>query len=203
MNAKILIIDDLKTDVLLISHMLNDCQLFCAANGLEALGILKKTPDIDLVILDLDMPVMNGFEFLETIKADPSYGKLSVIILTNYDEVEKEIRGLDLGAIDYIRKPLNMASLRKRIEVHLSLRQARIDIEQQNQLLELTVYIRTKELIITRDMTINALVGLLEIRNIESSNHAKRTQQMMKVLCTHLHNNPAFSEEMGEEYIRN
>ncbi len=202
MDAKILIVDDLKTDRLLISAMLSDCELLTAENGVEAMNFIKSDATIDLVILDLNMPVMNGFEVLEALKQDPLYSKLSVIILTNYDEVENEIKGLDLGAIDYIRKPLNMESLRKRIEVHLHLRSARQYIEQQNQLLERTVYNRTKELIITRDITIGALVGLLEVRNIESSNHAKRTQKMMQVLCEHLKDKKTFSETLSDDYIK-
>lgn len=192
MNAKILIVDDLKTDVLLISSMLSDYELLCASDGVEAMEIIKTTPAIDLIILDLNMPKMDGFEVLKALKGDPEYSKISVIILTNYDEIENEIKGLDLGAVDYIRKPLNLASMRKRVEVHLNLRSAQIQIEDQNKMLETTVYNRTKELIITRDITIRALVGLLEVRNIESSNHARRTQQMMKVLCEHLQDKLSF-----------
>jgi putative two-component system response regulator len=202
MNAKVLIVDDLKTDVLLISSMLEDCQLLCACDGMEAMEIIRSNPDIDLIILDLNMPRMDGFEVLKALKENPEYSRISVIILTNYDEIENEIRGLDLGAVDYIRKPLNMASTRKRVEVHLNLRRAQIQIEDQNRMLELTVYNRTKELIITRDITIRALVGLLEVRNIESSNHAKRTQHMMKALCENLQSKLPFKEVLTEEYIK-
>jgi putative two-component system response regulator len=201
MNAKILIVDDLKTDVLLISSMLSDCELLCASDGLEAMEIIQSAPGIDLIILDLNMPKMDGFEVLKALKSDPDNSKISVIILTNYDEIENEIKGLDLGAVDYIRKPLNMASMRKRVEVHLNLRRAQVQIEEQNKLLELTVYNRTKELIITRDITIRALVGLLEVRNIESSNHAKRTQHMMKALCEHLKDKLPFKEVLLDEYV--
>ena len=202
MNAKILIVDDLKTDVMLISSMLSDCELICASDGMEAMEIINSTPDIDLIILDLNMPKMDGFEVLKALKSDPDKCKISVIILTNYDEIENEIKGLDLGAVDYIRKPLNMASMRKRVEIHLNLRRAQIQIEEQNKMLELTVYNRTKELIITRDITIRALVGLLEVRNIESSNHAKRTQEMMKVLSEHLQNKLPFKEVLTDDYVR-
>jgi putative two-component system response regulator len=201
MNAKVLVVDDLKTDVLMISSMLDDCQLFSAYDGVEALETLRSHHDIDLMILDLNMPRMNGFEVLEAMKDDPDLSKISVIILTNHDEIENEIKGLDLGAVDYIRKPLNMASTRKRVEVHLNLRRAQNQIEDQNRMLELTVYNRTKELITTRDITIRALVGLLEVRNIESSNHARRTQHMMKALCDHLQPMLAFKEVLTDEYV--
>lgn len=201
MNGKILIVDDLKTDVLIISGMLKDYDVLCAYDGMEAMEVIRSNPGIDLIILDLNMPKMDGFEVLKALKSDPLNSNISVIILTNHDEIENEIKGLDLGAVDYIRKPLNLAATRKRVEIHLELRRAQIQIEEHNKMLEMTVYNRTKELIVTRDITIRALVGLLEIRNIESSNHARRTQYMMKALCGHLQKKPVFQEVLTDEYI--
>ncbi|PKM93747.1 MAG: two-component system response regulator [Firmicutes bacterium HGW-Firmicutes-1] len=201
MNAKILIVDDSKTDRMIISNILSDCELICACDGVEAMELINANLDLDIIILDLNMPRMNGFEVLEAINHDPIYSKMVTIILTNYDETENEIRGLDLGAVDYIRKPLNIESLRKRIEVHLNLRSARKSIEQQNQVLEETVSNRTRELVITRDITIHALIGLLEVRNIESSNHTKRTQWMMKELCEQLKKKHPYIESLTDDYI--
>ncbi|HOO74213.1 MAG TPA: EAL domain-containing protein [Tepiditoga sp.] len=121
MKAKILIVDDSKTDRIIIEKMLSDCETLTASDGIEALNMLDENPDTDLIILDLNMPVMNGFEFLEILKSDKKYKKFRTIILTNYDETEKEIKGLKAGAIDYIRKPIHMESLRTRIEIHFKL----------------------------------------------------------------------------------
>lgn len=202
MHAKILIVDDSKTDRLLISSMLEDCELSCACDGMEAMEIIRQEPSFDLIILDLNMPRMNGFEVLEALNADPVYKKITTLILTNYDETENEIRGLDLGAVDYIRKPLNIESLRKRIEVHMNLRAARKSIEQHNEMLEKIVSQRTRELEFTRDLTIHALIGLLEVRNIETKNHTKRTQWMMMALCRHLKGRDSYKDVMTDEYIK-
>ena len=201
MNVKILIVDDSKTDMLLIKTMLLDYTLLFAYDGIEAMQIVKDNPNIDIIILDLNMPKMNGFEVLQALQINETYKGITTLILTNYDESENEIRGLDLGAVDYIRKPLNMESLRKRIEVHISLRKARKYIEEQNLILEERVSIRTRELVMTRDVTIHALIGLLEVRNIESSNHTKRTQWMMKILCEHLKTKQKYADILDDEYI--
>jgi putative two-component system response regulator len=198
---KVLIADDSKADVMMISSMLKDYDLLVAYDGLEAIELIKKDRDIDILILDLNMPRMNGFEVLEAIRDHPLYKNIATIILTNYDEIDNEIRGLDLGALDYIRKPLNLRSLRKRIELHSNLRNARKSLEQQNIILEKTVQERTKECNLTRDVTIQALVGLLEIRNIESSNHTKRTQWMMKVLCEYMQTKEPYRNILTEAYI--
>ncbi len=198
---KILIVDDSKTDVLLISHMLEDYDVLVAYDGKEAMELIKKEPDISIMVLDLDMPRMNGFEVLEIIGAHPEYKKIATLILTNYDEIDNEIRGLSLGAVDYIRKPLNLRSIRKRIEVHSNLTSIRKSLEHQNFELEKTVQERTIECNLTRDVTIHAMVGLLEVRNIESSNHTKRTQWMMKALCEHLRAKEPYRNILTENYI--
>lgn len=202
MIAKILVVDDSMTDRMMISNMLYNYSIVCAGDGIEAMETIRSDQSVDLVILDLNMPRMSGFEVLEALKDDSRYSSLPILILTNYDETENEIRGLDLGAVDYIRKPLNMESLRKRIEVHLNLSNARKSIEKHNELLEETVSARTRELVITRDLTINALIGLLEVRNIETSNHTRRTQWMMKALCDSLKKRRSYLDVLTEDYIR-
>lgn len=200
--GKILVVDDSKTDRLIVKNMLSDYQVITAADGIEALEMLDLHKDIDLLILDLDMPRMNGFELLERMKVNPEYSKVRTIILTNYDEIDNEVRGLSLGAVDYIRKPLNIESLRIRIDIHLRLKNAQKLIENDNERLDGMVAQKTAELVTVRDVTIHALVGLLEVRNIESGNHTVRTQKMMKALCNHLKTKNNYHELLTDSYIK-
>lgn len=197
---KILVADDSKTDVALITGILSAYETMAAYDGVEALECIREHPDIDILILDISMPRMNGFEVLEAMRADAEFDDIATLILTNSDEIDNEMRGLDLGAVDYIRKPLNIRSLRKRVELHVKLKNARNELAQQNSILEKTVRERTRESVLTRDVTIRALVGLLEIRNIESSNHTKRTQLMMRALCNHLRMQEPFSTILTDAY---
>lgn len=201
MKAKILIVDDSETDRLIIRNILNDYELIEACDGFEAITCLQTNTDFDLIILDLNMPNMDGFQVLERLKSNPCWTKSSIIILTNYDESENEIKGLELGAVDYIRKPLNIQSLRKRIDIHVNLRNTQKRIENYNQILEETVKERTHELIITRDLTIYALIGLLEARDAESSNHTVRTQYMVKEISEHLRTKKEYKDILTEDYI--
>ena len=202
MGNKILVVDDSKTDVVMIMSILSNYELLVAYDGIEAMKIIEAEPEIELIILDLNMPRMNGFQVLEELQKKKEYEHIATLILTNYDETENEIRGLDLGAVDYIRKPLNFQSLQKRIEVHLHLQAAKKCLKENNIVLEKTVQERTKELKLTRDVTVNALIGLLEVRNIESSNHTKRTQLMMINLCQHLSKKDAYKDILTEAYIK-
>jgi PAS domain S-box-containing protein len=121
MPEKILVVDDSSTDRLIIKNMLSDFEVLTANDGREAMQQIETHSDIDLIILDLNMPVMDGFQVLDALKNIDQKRRLRTIILTNYNELDKEIRGLKAGAVDFIRKPVNMESLRVRIGIHLEL----------------------------------------------------------------------------------
>jgi CheY-like chemotaxis protein len=88
MKTRILVVDDSAIDRMIISNMLDDFDVMDASNGIEALRAIDEDPDIDLVILDLFMPEMNGFQLLEILKSDEKYSRIRVIVLTNADEIE-------------------------------------------------------------------------------------------------------------------
>lgn len=199
--TKVMIVDDSKVDQMIIEGMLCDYSTVIMNNGKEALDYLETYNDIDIMILDLNMPEIDGFQLLEQMNQHEMSFDFPVIILTNYEEVTNELRGLALGAVDYIRKPLNAGSLLKRLEVHIHLLDAKATIKKHNSFLEDTVEERTKQLLASRDITINALVGLLEVRDFESSNHTKRTMHMMRILCEHLSRKARYAEILNQKKI--
>ena len=102
-------------------------------DGADALRQIREQPDIGLVVLDLNMPNMDGFQVLEALRNDARLRRLRTILLTSSDEMENEIRGLQLGAADYIRKPLQRDALRARIKTHVDLLQIQQALEQKLQ----------------------------------------------------------------------
>ena len=131
MQVKILVVDDSASDRLIIKSMLSEYYILTACDGVEAMRMLEEHDGINLLMLDLNMPNMNGFQVLEALKEDERFRKLRTIILTNYDELDNEIKGLKLGAVDYIRKPIHMESLKVRIDVHVALLRAEQALEKQ------------------------------------------------------------------------
>ncbi len=131
MLTKILLVDDSASDRLIIKNMLNDYNVLVACDGIEAMRQIYEHDDIDLVILDLNMPNMDGFQVLEALKSDERHNKLRTIILSNYDELDNEIKGLELGAVDYIRKPIHIDSLRIRVNIHVELIRIQKILEQK------------------------------------------------------------------------
>ena len=138
MSLKVLAVDDSATDRMIIKSMLGDYVILTAGDGAEALLMLEEHEGIDIMILDLNMPVMNGFQVLEAVKSDDRYKNLRTIILTNQDELDNEIRGLQQGAVDFIRKPIHMESLKSRIDVHAALIHAQKALEKRYQKLTAT-----------------------------------------------------------------
>lgn len=94
----------------------NDYELSEAENGEEALKILRSIGRVDIILLDIVMPVMNGLAFLEAIKNDPELNEIAVIVNTQYQDAENEIRALELGAEDFISKPYNPRVVRQRVD---------------------------------------------------------------------------------------
>lgn len=160
MEVKILIAEDSAADRLIIKSMLeNHYIVMTACDGLETMHMLNEHDDINILILDLNMPKMDGFQVLEAIKCSERFMKLRTIILTSYDEPENEIRGLKLGAVDFIRKPVHMYSLKTRIDVHASLLCAEHALEQ-----------RLSEHMLTFDMIFNqAPIGIAIIQELKNS----------------------------------
>ena len=114
MLRKVLAIDDspliLQMYKLFFSRF-KDCSLVTAANGLEALDKLGQEVGIDLILLDINMPVMNGLEFLERIRREPAYRGIPVIIISTEGKQEDVIRGINMGAKGYVRKPFQASEL--------------------------------------------------------------------------------------------
>jgi PAS domain S-box-containing protein len=129
MPLKILVVGASETDRQIIKSTMYDSCVWMAVDGDEAIRQIDRQ-DIDLIILDLNMPDMGAFQFLATLNSDDRYKKIRTIILTNDDELEKEAKGLKLGAVDYLRKPIQSESLEFAIKLH-------------SQLLEQQTFIRT------------------------------------------------------------
>ena len=197
---KVLIVDDSRAEIVLITELLHDMEVESAQDGVEALAKLEQEARYDIILLDLYMPRLDGFGVLERLRERAS--SPPVIILTNADEVDMEVRGLDMGAVDYIRKPVNRKSLHKRIEIQLALRDSDRIIREHNETLQREVAQRIEEALQATEITIHSLIQLLEVRNIETSNHAKRSSRMMAILCNGLQEQQIEGYELSEKTVQ-
>ena len=174
----ILIVDDNATNIDLLVNTLKEAyRLGIAKNGPRALEYaLKHRPD--LVLLDIMMPEMDGYEVCERLKADPLTAAIPVIFITAMTETISKTRGFDLGAVDYITKPFHAAEVRARVRTHLSIEEMRRRLASQNLDLEQEVAHKTAEIRTILDASIRAMALMVEIRDPYTAGHQQRVAQL-------------------------
>ena len=180
----ILIVDDTPDNITLLSALLKDrYKIKVATQGERALKIAAADPPPDLILLDIMMPGMDGYEVCRRLKAEPRTAEIPVIFLTAKVQVEDEEKGLKLGAVDYITKPISPPIVLARVETHLTLKNARQFLKDRNAFLEAEVQRRTREVAAIQDVTILAMASLAETRDNETGNHIRRTQHYVRALA--------------------
>ena len=198
----ILVVDDTPDNIALLSALLKDrYKVRAANNGERALAIAASQPRPDLILLDIMMPGMDGYEVCERLKIDPHTADIPVIFLTAKVQVEDEEFGLRLGAVDYITKPISPPIVLARVETHLTLKRARQFLQDRNAYLEAEVWRRSREVMAIQEVTIMAMASLAETRDNATGNHIRRTQHYVRALAQHLRHHPRFAAALNDETI--
>ena len=198
----ILVVDDAPENLSLINQVLKDLyQVKVAADGARALRIAASATPPDLILLDVAMPGMDGYEVCRRLKAVPSTAGIPVIFLTGKTDVDDEQQGFALGAVDYITKPVSPLRLRARVRTHLQLKASADFLKSQNQFLEQEVARRTRDMQAIQDVTVLAMASLAETRDNETGNHIRRTQIYVRSLATQLRDHPRFSSQLDDAMI--
>ncbi len=201
-RSVILVVDDTPDNLQLMSGLLREhYKVQVASSGEKALKLMAGGVLPDLVLLDILMPGMDGYEVCRRMRDDPRMRQVPVIFVTAKSDSEDEEQGLDLGAVDYITKPISPAITLARIRTHLSLKRAVDLLQDRNQTLEDEVRRRTRELSSIQDVTIMAMSSLAETRDNETGNHIRRTQNYVKALALQLKPHPRFSSYLSAEQI--
>ena len=198
----ILIVDDEIKNLRLLEVLLLPLnhKIFRSLNAMEALGIIEKN-DIDLILLDVMMPDMDGFEVCRRIKADENKKDIPIIMLTALNETENQIKGLKVGAVDYVSKPFEIEVLEARVNTQLALKQSKDELKKINANLNEMVQERTRELLLTQEVTIECMASVAEFRDPETGNHIKRTQIYVKELALKLKERSKFKDYLDDETI--
>jgi putative two-component system response regulator len=179
-RAIILVVDDAE-DIrnLLAATLQSRYELKSAANGKEALRQAETEPRPDLILLDIQMPGLNGYEVCARLKSNPVVAPIPVIFLTALTDPKDEVKGLELGAVDYITKPVSAALMLARVNTHLALYNQRRSLEEE-------VRQRVEELYATRLQIIRRLACAMEYREGGLSHHVMRVSHYVRILATEL-----------------
>lgn len=173
----ILVVDDIAENIASIAEFLGEkYRVIFASSGPDALVAVHSEPRPNLILLDVLMPGMDGYEVCRRLKADPQTKSIPVIFLTSQGDVENEEQGLKLGAVDYIQKPCHPAILHQRLRVHL-------DLQNRSLALEKRVRERTIELERTRMEILQRLARAGQYREYEARSNVIRMCQYCRHLC--------------------
>ncbi len=194
----VLIVDDTPQNLTILGELLCSSYLVRAANsGERALRIAQSDNRPDLILLDVMMPGMDGYEVLRRLREDAATRNIPVIFITAMSASEDEERGLELGAVDYITKPFSPAVVLARVRTQLELKDARDRLARENDWLEHEVARRMRENLLVQELSVRALACLAEARDNETGNHIVRTQLYVDVLARHLAGHPGFREALA------
>lgn len=193
-QCSILIVEDTEENVDILLETLDDLyDISVAIDGVTALEMLHDyTPD--LILLDIMMPNLNGYEVCERLKLESRTAKIPIIFLTALSEAQDEEKGLRLGAVDYITKPFNPYIVKARVKNQIELKMHRDNLED-------LVRQRTAELELTQEVTIESMGTLAEYRDPETGGHIQRTKYYVKALAEHLRKKSRFADYFTDSII--
>ncbi len=198
----VMVVDDTPENLTLLGEILMPHYgVRVASSGARALAAARIDPRPDLILLDVMMPVMDGYEVISRLRADPETADIPVIFVTALAATDDEAKGLELGAVDYITKPVRPSIVLARVHAHLDLKDARDILRNQNAWLEGEVRRRMSQNQMVQDVSMRALASLAEARDNETGNHILRTQNYVRVLASQLATLPRYADLLTPEII--
>lgn len=176
-RSKILVVDDNHENIQILLEILGDeFAVVAARSGEKAIALALADPHPDLILLDVIMPNMDGYEVCRRLKANLLTRDIPVMFVTSLSDSTEEQHGLEVGAVDYIIKPIRPELVQARVRSQLKLKQYSDHLEQ-------LVAARTRELTLTQDATIFTVANLAETRDPETGAHIWRTQRYIRDLA--------------------
>ncbi len=193
----LLLVDDTPENLTVLGEILMPhYRVRVASSGQRALTAVVSDPRPDLVLLDVMMPEMDGYEVIRRLRQNPATRELPVIFVTALDSTEDEAHGLELGAVDYITKPVRPAIVLARVRGQLELKEARDRMRDQNLWLESEIARRMRQNQVVQDVSMRALASLAEARDDETGNHILHTQSYVNVLARALAALPRYADTL-------
>jgi putative two-component system response regulator len=201
-KALIILVDDNPANLRIGKNVLSEKYAVATAPSADKMFSLLENNNPAMILLDVDMPEMNGHEAIEILKSKPQTRDIPVIFLTARTESDDELAGLSLGAIDYITKPFQPPLLLKRIEVHLLVETQKKKLEKQadelkyfNDNLQRMVEEKTENVINLQNALLKTMAELVECRDDITGGHIERTQKGIKILLDGIEKNGLYRDE--------
>ncbi|HNX33765.1 MAG TPA: response regulator [Kiritimatiellia bacterium] len=168
----------------------------------EALRSARGHPP-DLVLLDINMPDMNGYEFCAELKADPRLAEIPVLFMSGNAEIMDKVKAFALGGVDYVTKPFELKEIEARVATHLKIRRLQLEVKALNSSLQERVRAQVQEISESQIATIMALAKLAESRDEATGNHLLRVQRYCQALARQLAEEGVFGDGIDDAFVEN
>jgi putative two-component system response regulator len=199
-----MVVDDTPQNLRLLENLLVErgYRVFALPGGEMALRAAFKNPP-DLVLLDIDMPGLNGYEVCERFKADPRLAEIPIIFISALNETTDKVRAFEVGGVDYVTKPIKFDEVAARVATHLKISALQASLEDHNRRLEDIVEAQVKKISESQMATIFALAKLAENRDTDTGEHLERVQEYCRVLAVGLQESSCYSRSVTDDFVTN
>ena len=196
-QKKIIAVDDNLTNLAALKNILKSLyEVFTVSSAAKMFDLLTKIKP-DLILLDVEMPELNGYEAAKLLKNNLDYRGIPIIFVTSKNDEKSEMEGLELGAVDYIYKPYAAPLLLKRIETRLSLEKHKNDLQELNATIQKKLISKISEVLELQNAVINIVADLVECRDITTGGHINRTEKYLRCLIESLVEKDIYREEIS------
>lgn len=203
-GPQILIVDDVDTNLMILENIILQMGHTprCASSASEAAKLIaEQLPQ--LILLDVFMPEMDGYEFCERLKENPVTRDIPIIFISAADSSEDKVRGFNLGAVDYIGKPFEVTEVTMRVRNHLKLYEVQQELELSNRRLHSVISSQARRIEDEQKNILYALATLAQGKEQNGRSHLDHVSYNCRILAQSLQFSPDFSEEISESFINN
>ena len=200
--GRILIIDDVEQNRFVLRNIITDMghQPVLAENGIQGLKIMERiTPDI--ILLDISMPEMDGFEFCSILKQDIKTRNIPIIFISAFDEPQDVVKGFEAGGADYVTKPFIQEVVKSRVEVHLKMAEMNKDLVESNRRLQASITEQIKQMESEKKKVLYALLAVARKNACFEEQHMERLQYNCRILAQAMQLSPKFEHLVSDTFV--
>lgn len=198
----VLIVDDVETNRVILGEIIGDmgCKTVLAENGIQALErVREELPN--LVLTDISMPEMDGYELCRVLKANVETRSIPIIFISAFDNPKDIVRGFDLGGGDYITKPFIPELVQARVNVHLKLYEATREIREANRRLQASVNEQLRQMEEERKSVLYALAGVAAENSWHADDYIERMRYNCRILAQSMQLSPLFEDQISDSFV--
>jgi putative two-component system response regulator len=198
----VLVVDDLVENTMLLKGFIKPLgfEVEVAQSGEEALEKVETRPP-DIILLDLMMPGMSGFDVCERLKENPETRHIPIIIITGLSDPDANVRAIKAGADDFLIKPFDRVLLEARVRASFKTKRLQDEILQHRRELEVRVRERTRQVELTREVALFSLARLAESRDAETGDHLERIRCYVRIVAEEMSQWPTYADVMGGKFV--